>query len=71
VVPSHDAPGSVSLFKLHYGYLWLCLTKHSDGSYFHTPCSERSRNKQESARKHHTEAEGTQQVLAFVPKEII
>jgi hypothetical protein len=37
---------------------------------FHTPCSERTGTKQESAIKHDTEAKGTPQVLAFVPKKI-
>ena len=37
---------------------------------FHTPCSERSGTKQESAIKHGIEEEGTQQVSAFVPKKI-
>lgn len=34
----------------------------------HIPCSERNGTKQESAIKRDTEAEGTPQVLAFVPK---
>jgi hypothetical protein len=37
---SHDTLGPDSLFfKLHDGYLGLCLTKHSDESYFRTPCN--------------------------------
>jgi hypothetical protein len=37
---------------------------------FHIPCSERTGTKQVLAIKLDTEAEGTPQALAFVPKKI-